>query len=196
MGSPTRVCRDLPELVGHSGVAALFAPSARLANRDASLQILDDVPGAILWYLGRRREATRTEPGVGDRGHQDGGHMPCLAGKAPARGVGSSLEFPRRKAPHMDVKLVQARIIAVAGELNLEFQLILRDGQITNRAFGSNAGAAPRPVGPAARGLCRGGYLRPSRVLPCRRKLAGLAVTNSVDQARCRRVWRPMRRSN
>jgi hypothetical protein len=50
----------------------------------------------------------------------------------------------------MDVKLVQARIIAVAGELNLEFQLVLRDRQTTDRALGSDAGTAPRPVGSAA----------------------------------------------
>jgi hypothetical protein len=58
----------------------------------------------------------------------------------------------------MDVKLVQAGIFAVAGELNLEFQFVLRDRQTTDGAFGSNAGAAPRPVGSAARQFSRLNY--------------------------------------
>jgi hypothetical protein len=46
----------------------------------------------------------------------------------------------------VDVELVEARIVAVAGELNLELKLGFRDGLSTDRAFGPHTGTAPGPV--------------------------------------------------
>jgi hypothetical protein len=45
-----------------------------------------------------------------------------------------SLELPRSKAPHMDVELVQAWRVAIVGELDLEFELVLRHGELAHRA--------------------------------------------------------------
>src|SRR4030095_7314031 len=65
----------------------------------------------------------------------------------------SPLELPRREAPDVDVELVQAGVVAVTLELDFKLQLLLRYGQVANRARGSDPGAAPCTVGTPGRQL-------------------------------------------
>jgi hypothetical protein len=51
-------------------------------------------------------------------------------------------KLPRRKAPQMDVELVQSWRVAIMGELDLEFQLVLRHGELADRAGSPD----PRPT--------------------------------------------------
>jgi hypothetical protein len=56
------------------------------------------------------------------------------------------LELPRREASEVDVELVEPGIVTVAGELDLELHLVLRDGQPSDRAIGPDARPAPRAI--------------------------------------------------
>src|SRR5438128_2180780 len=66
---------------------------------------------------------------------------------------GSSLELPRREALQVDVELVQPRIAAVAGELDLELHLGGLHGKLTDRTLGADARTSPGTVGPSPREL-------------------------------------------
>jgi hypothetical protein len=54
-----------------------------------------------------------------------------------------ALELPCREATDVDVELVQSGVITIAGELNLELELIFRDGLTAHRAGRTNSRAAP-----------------------------------------------------
>jgi hypothetical protein len=58
-----------------------------------------------------------------------------------------SLEFPRGEAPQVKVELVQARIVTVMRELNLELQLVAGDGPFADDALGADARASPGAIG-------------------------------------------------
>src|SRR5216683_7445484 len=60
--------------------------------------------------------------------------------------VVGSLEFPRGEAPQVKVELVQARVVAVMGELNLELELVAAHGPLANDAAGADARASPRAI--------------------------------------------------
>jgi hypothetical protein len=49
----------------------------------------------------------------------------------------------------VNVELVEARVVPVPGELNLELHLVLRDGQRTHRALSADAWPTPGAVGSA-----------------------------------------------
>jgi len=53
----------------------------------------------------------------------------------------------------MDVKVVHSGVAAVAGELNLDLQLILRDDLAAHRAGRTGPRSAPGPIGSAGRQL-------------------------------------------
>jgi hypothetical protein len=56
-----------------------------------------------------------------------------------------ALELPCRKAADVNMEYVQSWAAAVAAELNLELQLILRDGIAAHRADHTNSWPAPSP---------------------------------------------------
>jgi len=58
-----------------------------------------------------------------------------------------ALELPRSEAADVDVELVRAGVITIAGELNLELQLIFRDGLAAHRAGRTDSRPAPGTVG-------------------------------------------------
>ena len=59
--------------------------------------------------------------------------------------------------------LVQARIVAITGELNLELQFVMSHGEVTDCAQGTDPWPSPRAVGTSARDFaisqCRAGLL-------------------------------------
>ena len=61
------------------------------------------------------------------------------------------LELPGREALDMDVELVEAEVVAVAGELNLEIQFVVLHGQFADGAWRSDAWTAPGPIRCATR---------------------------------------------
>jgi hypothetical protein len=71
------------------------------------------------------RDAAR---GVG--GVEEGGNELTVRGA-----VLSALKLPRCKASDVDMELVQSGVVTIAGELDLELQLILRDGLAAHRAY-------------------------------------------------------------
>jgi hypothetical protein len=58
-----------------------------------------------------------------------------------------TLELPGREAADVDVKLIQPRLIAVKRELDLELQLILRDGLTADPAVRTHSRSAPGTIG-------------------------------------------------
>lgn len=56
------------------------------------------------------------------------------------------LELPRREAPDVEVILVEAGGGTIVGELDLELELVLADGQVANRAGSPDSGASPGPI--------------------------------------------------
>src|SRR6266851_5443120 len=60
--------------------------------------------------------------------------------------VVGSLEFPRGEAPQVQVELVQARVVAVMRELDLELQLVAAYGLLADDAAGADARASPRAI--------------------------------------------------
>jgi hypothetical protein len=64
------------------------------------------------------------------------------------------LKLPRRKAPHMDVEPVQSWRGAILGELDLQFELVLRDWKLAHGAGSSDPRTAPHPI------RCARGQLR------------------------------------
>jgi hypothetical protein len=64
-----------------------------------------------------------------------------------------ALELPGREAADVDVELVQSGVVTIAGELNLELQLILRDGLAAHRAGRTDPRPAPGTVGSSRRQL-------------------------------------------
>jgi len=71
------------------------------------------------------RDAAR---GVG--GVEEGGNELTVRGA-----VLSALKLSRCKASDVDMELVQSGVVTIAGELDLELQLILRDGLAAHRAY-------------------------------------------------------------
>jgi hypothetical protein len=65
----------------------------------------------------------------------------------------AALELSGRKARKVDMKLVQAGLVPVVCELNLEFELFLGDGQPTHGARRPHTGASPCSVGLPTRQL-------------------------------------------
>jgi len=63
----------------------------------------------------------------------------------------TSLKLPRGEAPDVDVELVEARVVAVSCELNLELQFILRHWLLAYRARGTDARPSPSPIRCATR---------------------------------------------
>jgi hypothetical protein len=65
--------------------------------------------------------------------------------------IGLFLPFhlPNRKAPHVDVELVQTRVLAVMSELDLEFHLVASHGPAAYRTLSADARPAPCAVGSA-----------------------------------------------
>jgi hypothetical protein len=57
-----------------------------------------------------------------------------------------SLELSRREAPDMNVELVEAGVVAVMSELNLELQLIALHGESTDGAGSADTRSAPCAV--------------------------------------------------
>ena len=47
----------------------------------------------------------------------------------------------------MNVELVETRVVAIVGELNLKLKLVLLHGPFTYRAWGSDTRTAPGPIG-------------------------------------------------
>jgi hypothetical protein len=58
-----------------------------------------------------------------------------------------ALELPRCKAADVDVELVESRVVTVAGELDLELRMILRDGLAAHCAYCTDPWTAPSTVG-------------------------------------------------
>jgi len=56
------------------------------------------------------------------------------------------LELPRREAPDVDVVLVEARVVAITRELDLELHLVALDGQFTDGTGRTDPGSAPCAV--------------------------------------------------
>ena len=83
----------------------------------------------------------------------------------------------------MDVELVEAGIVAVSGELNLELQLVLGHGLLAHRASGTDAWPTPGAI----RGM--GGELT---VLDRSSGMGwALCVALREEQARCQGAGRP-----
>jgi len=77
-----------------------------------------------------------------------GGGAQASGNELTVRGaVLSALKLPRSEAPDVDMELVQSGVAAVAVELNLELQPILRDGLVAHRAGRTDPRSAPRNVG-------------------------------------------------
>src|SRR5712664_2611045 len=75
---------------------------------------------------------------------------------SPARassGARSSLKYPRREALDVDLVLVQAGVVAVVGELDLELQFCASDRELADRTQGADARASPSPIRRAIRKL-------------------------------------------
>jgi hypothetical protein len=96
-------------------------------------------------------------------GAQEGGNL--LTVRRPAL---PALEFPGREATDVDVKVVQSGVVTVAVKLELEFQLILRDGCSAHRA----ERPGPRPAPGTVRSSK--GYLRSAD------RFSGLRAQNSL----------------
>jgi hypothetical protein len=64
-----------------------------------------------------------------------------------------ALELPCREAADVDMKYVQSGAAAVVAELNLDLQLIPRDGLVAHRADHTNSRPAPRTIGSPGRQL-------------------------------------------
>jgi hypothetical protein len=60
-----------------------------------------------------------------------------------------ALELPCCEASDVDVELVQSGVVTIAGELDLELQVILRDGLAAHRAGRTDPRPAPGTVGSA-----------------------------------------------
>jgi hypothetical protein len=60
-------------------------------------------------------------------------------------------ELPRREAPRMDVMFLYSGRAAVMGELDLDFRLVFRDGEIAHGAGSPDAVAAPSAIRRARR---------------------------------------------
>src|SRR6266508_76727 len=58
-----------------------------------------------------------------------------------------SLEFPRGEAPQVKVEFVQALLIAVIRELNLELQLVAAHGPLADGAGGADRRGSQRTIG-------------------------------------------------
>jgi hypothetical protein len=58
-----------------------------------------------------------------------------------------TLELPRRVTSDVDMKFVQSGVAAIMGELDLERQLILRDGLAAHHAGRTHTRPAPATVG-------------------------------------------------
>ena len=125
------------------------------------------------------------------------GQTERTAGRRTPRGQSLqllSLELPRREAADVNVKLVDARIVAVTSELNLELQLVALHGKGTDGA--GRADTRPRPtcgrdvwkgaslIGPL-RGLPRGGPAR--RACGNLEHAASGRVVSTGEPAQCHR---------
>jgi|SoiMethySBSTD1v2_1073268.scaffolds.fasta_scaffold338299_2 hypothetical protein len=66
-----------------------------------------------------------------------------------------ALQHPSREAADVDMELIQSGVAAVIGELDLELQLILRDGLAAHRAGRTDLRPAPRTVGSSGWQLSR-----------------------------------------
>jgi hypothetical protein len=89
------------------------------------------------------REATEVNRPVVRYGRSVTGRLP---GSQRVQLFLCPLKFPRGEAADVDVKLVEARVVAVTSELNLEFQLVALHGKATDAAGGTNTGTAPGAV--------------------------------------------------
>ena len=58
-----------------------------------------------------------------------------------------ALQHPSREAADVDVELVESRVVTIAGELDLELQMILRDGLAAHHAGRTHTRPAPATVG-------------------------------------------------
>jgi hypothetical protein len=61
------------------------------------------------------------------------------------------LELPRCKTPDVDVVVVEPWVIALMGELHLEFHLVRVHRQVADRARGADSWPAPGAVRSAVR---------------------------------------------
>ena len=79
---------------------------------------------------------------------------PSVSHSVPLRRI--TLQFPRREAPRMDVKLVQTRSITITGKLDLKPQLVGPHREPADRALGTDPRPSPRAIGTPARELGEG----------------------------------------
>src|SRR4029450_4337462 len=96
----------------------------------------DDEPPADGYGRGAHAMARDAAGGVG--GAQESGNELAVRAAIPF-----ALELPRSEAADVDVELVQSGVVAIAGELDLELQMILRDGLAAHRAERTNSRSAP-----------------------------------------------------
>jgi hypothetical protein len=61
------------------------------------------------------------------------------------------LELPGGEAANVNVELIEAGVVAIVGELDLELHLLLRYTLAANRAFSADAWTAPGAIGSAVR---------------------------------------------
>src|SRR5258706_13675399 len=69
------------------------------------------------------------------------------------------LKLPGREAADVDVVLVEARVVATTGKLDLELHLVVPHRQVADRARSADSWSAPGAVGSAAREISSLQYL-------------------------------------
>src|SRR5258706_10605344 len=106
---------------------------------------------------GRTQYTGGPRPGVSRRCQSPRTKLALTTGRGPVASVRRRvaleslrhlvpLKLPRGEAADVDVELVEPRIVAVAGELDLELHLLLGHGLLAHRARGANARPSPGPI--------------------------------------------------
>ena len=90
--------------------------------------------------MGAHAVARDAAGGVG--GAQESGNQLAVRATVPY-----ALELPCCEAADVDVELVESRVVTIAGELDLELQMILRDGLAAHHAGRTHTRPAPATVG-------------------------------------------------
>jgi hypothetical protein len=85
------------------------------------------------------------------------------------------LKLPGREPANVDVELVEAGVVAIMGELDLELHLVARDGQFSDGADRTDTGSTPSAVRSAVRELPSVEYLTGLRTYSLLVHLAGSA---------------------
>src|SRR6266436_2008344 len=115
------------------------------------------VPASASLSEGRTQYTGGQRPGVSRRCQSPRTNLALTTGRGPVASVRRrvaleslwwlvSLELPGGEAADVDVELVEARIVAIPSELNLELKLGFRHGQRADLTGGADPETAPGPI--------------------------------------------------